>query len=138
MFTVAPERQGVLIARLQDATEQLVRHQRDCVSSNIHTNVDGTQRGVGPGSDPKPRTPLRCACAPTCGNIADMIEVLELTQPVRRDVLVRSPRRSGLTKVLTSMGATVLAEPGHGLSVTGMDACRITSVARHITYRSKN
>jgi hypothetical protein len=27
------------------------------------------------------------------------------------------------------MGATVLAEPGHGLSVTGMAACRIASAA---------
>ena len=27
------------------------------------------------------------------------------------------------------MGATVLAEPGHGLSVTGMDACTIASAA---------
>ena len=69
-------------------------------------------------------------CAhPACGNITGMIEVRELPQPGQRDVFVRSPRRSGLTRVLTSMGATVLAEPGHGLSVTGMDACRIATVA---------
>lgn len=66
---------------------------------------------------------------PACGNIAGMIELRELTKPVRHDVFVRSPRRGGLTKVLTSMGATVLTEPGHGLSVTGMDACKIASVA---------
>lgn len=47
----------------------------------------------------------------------------------RRDVFVRSPRRSGLTRVLTDMGATVLAEPGGGLSVTGMSAWRIASTA---------
>jgi ABC-2 type transport system ATP-binding protein len=47
----------------------------------------------------------------------------------RRDVFVRSPRRGGLTRVLTGMGATVLAEPGGGLSVTGMDAWRIASAA---------
>jgi hypothetical protein len=46
----------------------------------------------------------------------------ELTERFRRDVFVRSPRRGRLTKVLTGMGATVLAEPGGGLSVTGMDA----------------
>lgn len=68
------------------------------------------------------------------GNIVGMIEVGELTKQVRRDVYVRSPRRSGLTKVLTAMGATVLAEPGHGLSVTGLDACTIasTAAAHHI------
>ncbi|MGH3835188.1 MAG: hypothetical protein ACRDSF_05725 [Pseudonocardiaceae bacterium] len=53
----------------------------------------------------------------------------ELTQPIRHDVFVRSPRRSGLTRVLTGMGATVLAEPSGGLSVTGMDAWRIASAA---------
>ncbi|MCA1709282.1 MAG: ATP-binding cassette domain-containing protein [Actinobacteria bacterium] len=53
----------------------------------------------------------------------------ELTERSQRDVFVRSPRRSGLTKVLTSMGATVLAEPGGGLSVTGMDAWRIAAAA---------
>jgi ABC-2 type transport system ATP-binding protein len=63
------------------------------------------------------------------GNIADMLETPELTKQIRHDVFVRSPRRSGLAKILTGMGATVLAEPGHGLSVTGMDACKIASVA---------
>lgn len=66
---------------------------------------------------------------PACGNIAGMIETPELTTQLRRNVFVRSPRRSGLTRVLTSMGATVLAEPGHGLSVTGLDACTIASAA---------
>jgi ABC-2 type transport system ATP-binding protein len=69
-------------------------------------------------------------CArPAGGNIASMTEVRELTRQPRRNVFVRSPRRGGLTRVLTSMGATVLAEPGHGLSVTGMDACTIASAA---------
>jgi ABC-2 type transport system ATP-binding protein len=58
-----------------------------------------------------------------------MMEVCEPTKQLRRDVFVRSPRRGGLTKLLTGMGATVLAEPGRGLSVSGMDACRIASVA---------
>jgi hypothetical protein len=48
---------------------------------------------------------------------------------VRRNVFVRSPRRGGLTRVLTSMGATVLTESEHGLSVTGMDAPEIASAA---------
>jgi hypothetical protein len=69
-------------------------------------------------------------CArPQRGNVVRMMEVCEPTKQVRRDVFVRSPRRGGLTRLLTGMGATVLAEPGPGLSVTGMDACRIASVA---------
>ncbi|MDQ4011451.1 MAG: antibiotic biosynthesis monooxygenase [Actinomycetota bacterium] len=43
VFTVAPERQGVLIAHLQDATEQIMRHQRGFVSANIHASLDGTR-----------------------------------------------------------------------------------------------
>ena len=67
-----------------------------------------------------------------------MIEVRELTnnhatptltKQSQGDVFVRSPRRGGLTKVLTGMGATVLAEPSGGLSVTGMDAWKIASTA---------
>jgi ABC-2 type transport system ATP-binding protein len=69
-----------------------------------------------------------CAC-PGRGNMVSMIEVAELTKQLRREVFVRSPRRGRLTKVLTSMGATVLAESGHGLSVTGLDACTIASAA---------
>lgn len=53
----------------------------------------------------------------------------ELIERFHRDVLVRSPRRSGLTRVLTDMGATVRAESGGGLSVTGIDSWRIASVA---------
>jgi hypothetical protein len=58
-----------------------------------------------------------------------MIQARELTKQVRCDVFVRSPRRSGLSRVLTAMGATVRAEPGHGLSVTGMDPATIASAA---------
>ncbi len=81
-------------------------------------------------------------CArPARGSIAGMSEVSELTKGITEtlvqelvegfggDVFVRSPRRSGLTRVLTGMGATVLAEPGGGLSVTGLDAWRIASAA---------
>lgn len=53
----------------------------------------------------------------------------ELTDRFWRDVFVRSPRRGGLTRVLTGMGATVLAEPSGGLSVTGMEAWRIAAAA---------
>jgi ABC-2 type transport system ATP-binding protein len=52
-----------------------------------------------------------------------------LTGHFQRDVFVRTPRRGGLTRVLTAMGATVLAEPGGGLSVTGMEAWKIASAA---------
>jgi len=78
-------------------------------------------------------------CAhPTRGSIVGMIETRELTKDCatrelterfRGDVFVRSPRRGGLTRVLTGMGATVLTEPSGGLSVTGMDAWRIASAA---------
>jgi hypothetical protein len=78
-------------------------------------------------------------CArPARGSITGMIEARELTKDyatrklterVQRDVFVRSPRRSGLARVLTGMGATVLAEPNGGLAVTGMDAWRIASAA---------
>lgn len=66
---------------------------------------------------------------PAVGNMVGMDEVSELTEQVQHAVFVRSPRRSGLTRVLTGMGATVLAGHGRGLSVTGMDACSIASAA---------
>jgi ABC-2 type transport system ATP-binding protein len=53
----------------------------------------------------------------------------ELIDRFHRDVLVRSPRRSGLARVLTGMGATVRAESGGGLSVTGIDSWKIASAA---------
>jgi ABC-2 type transport system ATP-binding protein len=62
-------------------------------------------------------------------NYGDKRAVNLLSLRFRRDVFVRSPRRVGLTRVLTSLGATVLAEPGGGLSVTGLDAWRIASAA---------
>jgi hypothetical protein len=58
-----------------------------------------------------------------------MIEVSKPSKLARRNVFVRSPRRGGLTRLLTGMGATVVAEPGRGLSVTGMGACEIASAA---------
>jgi hypothetical protein len=64
-------------------------------------------------------------------NIAGMVELPELTKHVRHDVFVRSPRRSGLARLLTRMGATVRAESGGGLSVIGMDAGTIASAAAH-------
>ncbi len=63
------------------------------------------------------------------GKLITEISTLELTERSQRDVFVRSPRRGGLTKVLTSMGATVLAESGGGLSVTGVEAWRIAAAA---------
>ncbi len=63
------------------------------------------------------------------GELITETSTRELTERLARDVFVRSPRIGGLTKVLTGMGATVRAEPGGGLLVTGMDAWRIASAA---------
>ena len=63
------------------------------------------------------------------GRLIAETSMRELTDRFWRDVFVRSPRRGGLTKVLTGMGATVLAEPSGGLSVTGMEAWRIAAAA---------
>jgi ABC-2 type transport system ATP-binding protein len=63
------------------------------------------------------------------GELVTETSTRELTERLRRDVFVRSPRIGGLTKVLTGMGATVRAESGGGLLVTGMDAWRIASAA---------
>ncbi|MFZ0118954.1 MAG: ATP-binding cassette domain-containing protein [Pseudonocardiaceae bacterium] len=59
----------------------------------------------------------------------ELITETSTRELLQRDVFVRSPRTGGLTKVLTGMGATVRAEPGGGLLVTGMDAWRIASAA---------
>ncbi len=53
----------------------------------------------------------------------------ELIERFQRDVLVRSPRRSGLTRVLTGIGATVRTEPDGVLSVIGMDSWKIAAAA---------
>jgi ABC-2 type transport system ATP-binding protein len=63
------------------------------------------------------------------GELITETSTKELTERLRRDVFVRSPRISGLIKVLIGMGATVRAEPGGGVLVTGMDAWRIASAA---------
>ncbi|MGH3613904.1 MAG: ABC transporter ATP-binding protein [Pseudonocardia sp.] len=63
------------------------------------------------------------------GELITSTSMQDLTERFRQDVFVRTPRRGGLTKILTGMGATVLAEPGGGLSVTGMEAWRIASAA---------
>jgi len=53
----------------------------------------------------------------------------ELIDRFQRNVVVRSPRRSGLAKMLTAMGAIVRAESGGRLSVTGIDSWRIAAAA---------
>lgn len=63
------------------------------------------------------------------GSIVHMIEVSEQGKKVRCGVFVRSPRRTGLARVLSGLGATVRPESGHGLWVTGMEACGIASAA---------
>ncbi|MGH3901342.1 MAG: ABC transporter ATP-binding protein [Pseudonocardiaceae bacterium] len=63
------------------------------------------------------------------GKLITEVSVQQLTERLWRDVFVRTPRRGGLTTVLTGMGATVLAEPSGGLSVAGLEAWRIASAA---------
>jgi ABC-2 type transport system ATP-binding protein len=53
----------------------------------------------------------------------------ELAQRFARGVLVRSPRAGELGGVLQTAGAAVSAEPGGGLSVTGLDAAEIGELA---------
>jgi ABC-2 type transport system ATP-binding protein len=63
------------------------------------------------------------------GELLEEISTRQLIERFPRDVFVRTPRRGGLTRLLTGLGATVLPEPGGGLSVTGMDAWKIASAA---------
>ena len=63
------------------------------------------------------------------GELLEAISTRELIERFPRDVFVRTPRRGGLTRVLTGMGATVLTAPGGGLSVTGMEAWKIAAAA---------
>ncbi|GAA4781642.1 antibiotic biosynthesis monooxygenase [Actinomycetospora chlora] len=41
-FTVAPERQAELVALLEEATEEVIRHVPGFVSANLHASLDGT------------------------------------------------------------------------------------------------
>ncbi|HYN95434.1 MAG TPA: ATP-binding cassette domain-containing protein [Pilimelia sp.] len=60
--------------------------------------------------------------------IADT-SVGELAEQFNRGVLVRSPRPTELTAVLTGAGATVVAEPGGALAVTGLGPAQIGDLA---------
>ena len=42
-FTVAPERCDELVALLERATEDVMRHLRGFVSANLHVSLDGTR-----------------------------------------------------------------------------------------------
>jgi ABC-2 type transport system ATP-binding protein len=55
--------------------------------------------------------------------------VRELADRFRRGVLVRSPRADELTRKLEAAGAVVVAEPGGGLSVSGLDVAAIGDLA---------
>lgn len=41
-FTVDPSRQAELVALLEDATEQVMRHRPGFVAANLHASLDGT------------------------------------------------------------------------------------------------
>jgi quinol monooxygenase YgiN len=43
VFTVDPDRQDELVALLERATDQVMRHQPGFVSANIHRALDGTK-----------------------------------------------------------------------------------------------
>jgi quinol monooxygenase YgiN len=42
-FTVEPARQAELVALLEQATEEVIRHRPGFVSANLHTSLDGTR-----------------------------------------------------------------------------------------------
>jgi ABC-2 type transport system ATP-binding protein len=63
------------------------------------------------------------------GKLVMETSTTELIDRLQRNVVVRSPRRSGLAKMLTAMGATVRAESGGRLSVTGIDSWKIAAAA---------
>jgi ABC-2 type transport system ATP-binding protein len=63
------------------------------------------------------------------GKLVMETSTAELIDRFQRNVVVRSPRRSGLAKMLTAIGATVRAESGGRLSVTGLDSWRIAAAA---------
>jgi ABC-2 type transport system ATP-binding protein len=62
--------------------------------------------------------------------VADAAVTEFVQQSSRRDVVVRSPHDSDLAGLLTARGAGVTAEPGGGLTVTGLGAAAIGEVAR--------
>jgi ABC-type cobalamin transport system ATPase subunit len=72
------------------------------------------------------------------GELITEVSAWELTERLRRDVFVRSSRRSGLTTVLTGMGATVLAEPGVDCRSLAWPHGGSHRPPRRITYRSRN
>ena len=63
------------------------------------------------------------------GRLIAETSIDDLTQQFRRDVLIRSPHETVLAEALSGAGATVLGEPGGGLSVTGVTTARIADIA---------
>jgi ABC-2 type transport system ATP-binding protein len=63
------------------------------------------------------------------GRLITETSIDDLTQRFRRDVLVRSPHETVLADALGTAGATVLGEPGGGLSVTGVTTAEIADMA---------
>lgn len=43
VFTVTPDKQRELLRVLQQATEEVMRHQRGFISANLHASEDGTR-----------------------------------------------------------------------------------------------
>ena len=62
--------------------------------------------------------------------VADAAVTEFVQQSSRRDVVVRSPRDADLAGLLAARGAAVVAQPGGGLAVTGLDASAIGELAR--------
>jgi len=62
--------------------------------------------------------------------VADAAVTEFVQQSSRRDVVVRSPRDADLAGLLAARGAAVVAQPGGGLAVTGLDAAAIGELAR--------
>jgi ABC-2 type transport system ATP-binding protein len=63
------------------------------------------------------------------GKLITETSVEALSQQFHRDVLIKSPHETVMAELLAGAGATVLREPGGGLSVTGVSTAQIADLA---------
>jgi ABC-2 type transport system ATP-binding protein len=65
------------------------------------------------------------------GRLIKESSMTDLADQFRRDVLVRTPARDELARILAAAGAQVQLEVGGGLAVTGLGQSRISELALH-------